>query len=496
MNIYISGGTSPNIDSYDNHTIHYITCEEWLSKLKNYSHNDIIVWQYQYPWRNKKNSNTLNLEAFDEWCVQQQVIIDAIKKEKKTVVLFNESYMPLSDVLNKTLKTTASDNDLNTTQNKNIDSDKLYLSLISVWGKQYWNTLEQLEKLSFTLGNIKQVRKNKFTTKPKEVLTYWLDFLSLTRQCHNENIELNKKLSLRFDELAKLTLMLEDVNGKVITEQQKSQQLTSIVEKKSAEVISLTQQIKEKDFKITNAQKNYEEIQGKYNECLSTLNKKNAILEENAKINNSQNDEYLERINILNQEVANLKKEITLQREKNEEINNICAALSTEVEASKQSIKNRYSELAAITSMLETSSREVMDLKEQLATANEKNIAIKNSLSWRATAPIRALSHPTKLKKNKKTKKIEEAINLIKNSSLFDPEWYLAKNQDVSESNIDPARHYLLFGGFEGRDPSTKFSSQGYLDLYKDVKESGINPLEHYIRYGVREDRTIISKMK
>ncbi|KAB7714397.1 hypothetical protein GBN32_02650 [Plesiomonas shigelloides] len=449
MNIYISGGVSPNIDSFDNHTIHYITCEEWLSKLKNHSHNDIIVWQYQYPWRNEKNSNTLNLEALDEWCVQQQVIIDAIKKEKKTVVLFNESYMSLSDVLNKTLKTTASDNDLNTTQNKNIDSDKLYLSLISVWGKKYWNTLEQLEKLSFTLSNIKQVRKNKFTTKPKEVLTYWLDFLSLTRQCYNENIELNKKLSLRFDELVKLTFMLEDVNGKVITEQQNN----------------------EKDRKINNKQKK-------------------------SKIHSSQNDDYLERVNILNQEVANLKNEITLQREKNEEINNICAALSTEVEASKQSIKHRYSELAAITNMLETSSRAVMDLKEQLATANKKNMAIKNSLSWRATAPMRALSHPTKLKKNKKTKKIEEAINLIKNSSHFDPQWYLAQNQDVSESNIDPARHYLLFGGFEGRDPSTKFSSQGYLDLYKDVKESGMNPLEHYIRYGVIEDRTIISKIK
>lgn len=471
MNIYISGGTSPNIDSYDNHTIHYITCEEWLSKLKNYSHNDIIVWQYQFPWRNEKNSNTLNLEAFDEWCVQQQVIIDAIKKEKKTIVLFNESYMSLSDVLNKLLKTTVIDNDLNTTQNKNIDSDKLFLSLISVWGKQYWNTLEQLEKLSFTLSNIKQVRKNKFTTKPKEVLTYWLDFLSSTRQYHNENIELNKKLSLRFDELAKLTLMLEYANDKIIKEQQKSQKLTSIVDEKSAEVISLTQQIKEKDCKITNAQKNL-------------------------KINSSQNDDYLERINILNQEVANLKKEITLQREKNEEINNICVSLSSEVEASKQSIKNRYSELAAITSMLETSSREVMDLKEQLATANEKYIAIKNSLSWKATAPIRAFGHPTKLKKNKKAKKIEEAINLIKNSILFDPEWYLAQNQDVSESNIDPARHYLLFGGFEGRDPSTKFSSQGYLELYKDVKDSGVNPLEHYIRYGVKEDRTIISKIK
>ena len=84
-------------------------------------------------------------------------------------------------------------------------------------------------------------------------------------------------------------------------------------------------------------------------------------------------------------------------------------------------------------------------------------------------------------------------LALIRSSDLFNEAWYLANNPDVAQVKIDPASHYLIHGGFEGRDPGPNFSSQGYLETYEDVKKSGMNPLLHYIKYGRKEGRVPVS---
>ena len=66
----------------------------------------------------------------------------------------------------------------------------------------------------------------------------------------------------------------------------------------------------------------------------------------------------------------------------------------------------------------------------------------------------------------------------------------MSNNADIVNSKIDPLRHYLLFGGFERRDPSPRFNSGWYLDNYKDVERAGINPLVHYLKSGKKEGRT------
>jgi len=86
---------------------------------------------------------------------------------------------------------------------------------------------------------------------------------------------------------------------------------------------------------------------------------------------------------------------------------------------------------------------------------------------------------------------IAAQITLINNSGFFNEHWYLSQYPDVREAGIDPLRHYLLIGAFEGRDPSPDFSSNFYLNTYDDVKNEGINPLLHYLKYGKAEDRSI-----
>jgi len=81
----------------------------------------------------------------------------------------------------------------------------------------------------------------------------------------------------------------------------------------------------------------------------------------------------------------------------------------------------------------------------------------------------------------------------ILSSGLFDEKYYLQNNPDVKASGMNPARHYLLYGAFEGRNPSEKFDSAFYLEQNADVKASGMNPLVHYLRFGKAEKKPIRS---
>lgn len=82
-------------------------------------------------------------------------------------------------------------------------------------------------------------------------------------------------------------------------------------------------------------------------------------------------------------------------------------------------------------------------------------------------------------------------VELIQSSRLFNAQFYLENNPNVKKAKVDPAVHYLLFGGFEGRDPSDEFSSLQYLKIHEDVKLAKINPLVHYLQYGKYEKRQI-----
>jgi hypothetical protein len=87
---------------------------------------------------------------------------------------------------------------------------------------------------------------------------------------------------------------------------------------------------------------------------------------------------------------------------------------------------------------------------------------------------------------------IDPYMEILERSEYFDRKWYLDNNLDLSQDGgfvQEPALHYLLFGGYEGRDPSPNFSSSFYLSQYEDVKSAGANPLLHFIRFGKGEGR-------
>ncbi|HEB7537166.1 TPA: hypothetical protein RZH67_001698, partial [Campylobacter coli] len=76
------------------------------------------------------------------------------------------------------------------------------------------------------------------------------------------------------------------------------------------------------------------------------------------------------------------------------------------------------------------------------------------------------------LAKRKAKKRFERNYKIIKESGLFDKEYYYKNYPDIKAANIDPIEHYLKHGWFEGRNPSNYFKTSYYLKNYADVSQS------------------------
>lgn len=71
---------------------------------------------------------------------------------------------------------------------------------------------------------------------------------------------------------------------------------------------------------------------------------------------------------------------------------------------------------------------------------------------------------------------------LIKQSDLFNEQWYLTTYPDVKEHKADPILHYMTAGFYEGRNPGPDFSTNDYYNQHTDVKSQLLNPLVHYLK--------------
>ena len=72
----------------------------------------------------------------------------------------------------------------------------------------------------------------------------------------------------------------------------------------------------------------------------------------------------------------------------------------------------------------------------------------------------------------------------------FDNQFYLETYPELRKMVFGPARHYIMIGWKEGRDPSELFSTRDYLETYGDVAAAGINPFRHWVTHGRNEGRS------
>lgn len=129
--------------------------------------------------------------------------------------------------------------------------------------------------------------------------------------------------------------------------------------------------------------------------------------------------------------------------------------------------------------------------REKLANLERKTRSSRWLFRQVARRLVHAPSDVTRRasQRRKDKRRYQRNYRLIAESELFDRNWYVENNPDVAAAGIDPVRHYLLHGGFEGRAPSPDFDSAWYLAQNRDVTKAGFNPLLHYLHCGKAEDR-------
>jgi GT2 family glycosyltransferase len=85
--------------------------------------------------------------------------------------------------------------------------------------------------------------------------------------------------------------------------------------------------------------------------------------------------------------------------------------------------------------------------------------------------------------------RLERSIARIRESEIFDEDYYLLWNPEVAEGEIDALTHYVFHGAGECRDPHPLFSTHFYREQNPDLDLTSINPLDHFVQVGHAEGR-------
>ena len=160
------------------------------------------------------------------------------------------------------------------------------------------------------------------------------------------------------------------------------------------------------------------------------------------------------------------------------------ASLAAERQAAIEHLRaDRAQKVAGRDRQIEKLSAQLKSLQDQIAVARPQRSGHRSLMTW--------LAGLTRLLQSKQAGKRAAHLAMLQDTELFDPTWYLSKNPDVRAEGLDPAAHYLAFGGPEGRAPSPLFDGRAYLAHYPDVRAAGANPLIHYLEHGRLEGREI-----
>lgn len=216
------------------------------------------------------------------------------------------------------------------------------------------------------------------------------------------------------------------------------------------------------------------------------------ILIKNINLQLSQNEELINEIQIQLQKKEELIHDFKLQITENEkQIDEIHSQLYGKQETINSLNKNNE----LLKTQIITLNNTVQSKSEIIRNYSNQINIFQHSFTFKLNTLLNLLLlvfHPSKLISHLKlSRNHKRNIHVIKKSSYFDINYYLENNPDVTQSGINPIVHYLLNGGFEGRNPSELFDSSYYLESNPDVKEAGVNPLLHYIQNGRYEGRNI-----
>ena len=82
---------------------------------------------------------------------------------------------------------------------------------------------------------------------------------------------------------------------------------------------------------------------------------------------------------------------------------------------------------------------------------------------------------------------LSRVLAQIRDSGLFDAEFYLSQCPAVRDSGVDPLFHYAVSDQSLFLDPSPGFSAANYLEAHREIRFETLNPLVHYLSEGAQQ---------
>ncbi|WP_227870955.1 class I SAM-dependent methyltransferase [Orrella marina] len=261
------------------------------------------------------------------------------------------------------------------------------------------------------------------------------------------------------------------LQGELASSQALTKELTSRIENQSKESAeqwdALRQaheaQLAEHDAAIEQVKIDAEDIKTDLEQQVLQLKSRLHDAEERAARRDSEAESLAKSLSETKSSLQALESQLQQQKQLTSNLQSVESQL-------RRQLSEKYTEIAALTQMLENATSPEGTQIDQNARKPVDQPVSTSGGGW--------------FSGNKRKREERRLVELIENSREFDAKWYLEKYPDVAkhpEFSKAPARHYLKFGGFEGRDPGPGFDSAHYLDTHSELKASRTNPLVHFL---------------
>jgi len=242
------------------------------------------------------------------------------------------------------------------------------------------------------------------------------------------------------------------------------------------------------------------------------LRDEKSVFQAEAETLRKENADLRERISEVEANLWRSNDELRSFQAETERLKNQIAALESQSRLEVRQLRDQHARLEAESTAAAASLTAQRDASRQKAAELREEVdAVKGSLSWMASAPLRwigmpaAKIHASAMKAMYGTAafaytgkplarllsrvEIPGARWLLPKNPLFDAPFYTLRYPDAAAGSKNPWAHYLACGCDESRDPHPQFKTAYYLTHNRDVAAAGVNPLIHYFEHGAREGR-------
>ncbi|MBK8805547.1 MAG: class I SAM-dependent methyltransferase [Bacteroidales bacterium] len=408
--------------------------------------NQLNISELNYV-KNNLNDSTQQLRSKDEQILNLSKASALINEKFSTIELRFEEYKKFQEKqYNDSLREIA---ELKVENHKfSIENNDLCKKV---------DTLNELlnskNDLCFNLNKDNETLKIVIENQKNETVNYTAQFEKLKEdfqsivESNTSLVQENKKI---IDDFANLSIEFQNQNSRLSDAKFE-------LENKENKINELYSEI-EKSKEINELNKLESES------IIEDLKKDNVNWKELVKKYNKENLEFLDELEISNKLKLDYKNEIDRLK---------CLNLEKD-----KKIKDRFQEIAQLLNLISEKNNaleEFASFKDRFQLQQIENADIKNSLSWRVTAPIRMLL--SKLTKFKGGNSKDNQQKIIETSNFFDAKWYLNNYSDVKNSGMSASLHYLLHGAAEGRNPGPSFNTEDFYRKNPNLKQQSINPL-------------------